>query len=342
MSEQPARIFRLAHPAGLRIAVMDIGATWLSCELRLADGSWREVLLGCDSEEDYARQSAYLGAIIGRYANRITNARFVVDGQEYQLAANNGPNNLHGGPEGFDRRRWRVLEQDERSLLLALDSPAGDQGFPGRAEVQVRYTLDDELGVRIDFTAQVDAACPIALTSHAYFNLDGARPEGDVRTQQLRIAAARYVPVDATLAPLGDAATVAETPFDFRAGRRIGDAWPTLVSQDEQLRNGAGYDHAFLLDVQCRAMTLPAAELQAADGRLTMQVFTDLPALQCYTGNYLAGTPARAGTAYGAHAGIALEPGFPPDSPNQSAWSACILRPGQLGRSAIRYAFRPT
>jgi aldose 1-epimerase len=339
MDTAAARIFKLEHPGGLRIAVMDIGATWLSCEVPLAGGTHREVLLGCDSAEDYAGQTAYLGAIIGRYANRITNARFTLDGQEYLLTANNGPNNLHGGPEGFDRQRWTLVSHSATELVLAIDSPDGDQGFPGRAQVQVRYALTDAGTVQIDFRAEVDKACPIALTSHAYFNLDGVRPDGDIRTQTLRITAERYVPVDATLAPLGEPADVAGTPFDFRTPCNIGAAWPDAVRDNEQLRNGAGYDHSFLLDEACRHATVPAAELASADWKLTMRVYTDQPAIQCYTGNFLTGIPARGGQQYSAHAGIALEPGYPPDSPNQPVWSGCILRPGQVGKGTIRFVF---
>lgn len=339
MTSGSAQLFKLEHPGGLRIAVMDVGATWLSCEVPLPAGERREVLLGCDSAADYVKQGAYLGAIIGRYANRIAGAHFTLDGQRFPLAANNGPNNLHGGPDGFDRRRWSLVSHSSTELVLALDSPAGDQGFPGRARVLVRYALGDARTVQIDFTTEVNAACPIALTSHAYFNLDGASADGDIRAHTLKIAAGRYVPVDATLVPTGEAEAVSGTPFDFRSPRLIGSAWPEALRDNEQLRHGVGYDHSFLLDDVCRDTVAPAAELVAADRRLGMRVHTDQPALQCYTGNYLVGIPARGGRQYRAHAGIALEPGYPPDSPNRSAWSGCILRPGQIGRGRIRFVF---
>jgi aldose 1-epimerase len=333
--EETPQVFRLEHPNGMRIAVMDQGATWLSCELPLPCGARREVLLGCNTPSDYARQSAYLGATIGRYANRIANARFVLDGQAYQLAPNNGPHNLHGGPRGFDAQRWLLVSHNPSELVLALDSPDGDQGFPGRAQLHVRYLLTDHLGVLIEFSASVDAACPIGLTNHAYFNLDGSTSDGCVQAHRLRMAAERFVPIDSTLIPIAESREVVGSAFDFRQLRRIGGDW----LQDEQMCNARGYDHSFLLDASVRSGERAAAQLCSGDGRVGMHLYTDQPALQCYTGNYLADTPARDGGVYVAHAGIALEPGFPPDSPNRSDAAACILRPGRCFRSFIRYDF---
>ncbi len=329
------RVFTLEYPEGIRIKVMDLGATWLSCEVPVSSGQHREVLLGCPSPAHYAQQTAYLGATIGRYANRIANARFTLDGHVYRLKANNGLHNLHGGPQGFDSRRWSLVSHKPRELVLALDSPDGDQGFPGRAQLQVRYRLTDRFSVTIDFSASVDAACPISLTNHAYFNLDGSAPDGCVRTHLLRVAASQFVPIDSTLIPIDDSCEVAGNSFDFRNLREIGDDW----QRDDQMRHAMGYDHSFLLDPATRRGECPAAELWSGDGRVGMRLYTDQPALQCYTGNYLAGTPAREGGTYGAHAGIALEPGFAPDTPNRADAATCTVRPGQSHRSFIRYDF---
>ncbi len=329
------QVFVLERPGGLRIQVMDLGATWLSCEVPLATGERREVLLGCPGPEQYTQQTAYLGATIGRYANRIANAQFTLDGQIHQLTANNGPHNLHGGPQGFDTRHWSLVSHSEQELVLALDSPEGDQGFPGRAQVQVRYSLTDCLGVLIEFSAVVSAPCPISLTNHAYFNLDGCTWNGSIHTHLLRLAAQDYVPIDSTLIPIDTSREVAGSAFDFRKLRPIGNDW----LQDEQMRHAQGYDHSFLLDAEARRGTRPAVELRSGDGLVGMHLYTDQPALQCYTGNFLAGTPAREGGAYVAHAGIALEPGFPPDSPNRHCSVDCVLQPGQQHRSFIRYDF---
>ena len=333
-SFQGAQRFTLTNPAGLRIQVMDQGATWLSCSVPLPDGSRREVLLGCASLADYQRQKAYLGATIGRYANRIREARFVLDGQTHQLLPNEGRNQLHGGPGGFGRRVWQRVSQTESELVLSLVSEDGDQGFPGRLDTTVRYALGDDLSVNVELEACVTAACPVNLTQHAYFNLDGDAADADCRHHRLRIAAQEFLPVNAELIPTGERRAVAGTGFDFRQPRRVGEA----LLQDEQQRLTGGYDHSYWLDAECADGSRPAAELEAGDGHVSLQLFTRLPGLQFYSGNYLAGTPARVGQ-YGQHAGLALEPQFQPDSPNHPEWPSCVLRPGQRYRQTLRYRF---
>ncbi len=328
------RRFTLQNSAGLRIQVMEHGATWVSCLVPLPDGSRREVLLGCASLADYERQTAYLGACIGRYANRICDARFELDGQVHRLAPNEGRNQLHGGPVGFDRRVWQVQSHSGTELVLSLVSEAGDQGFPGRMDATVRYALGDELSVQVEFEASVTAPCPVNLTQHAYFNLDGAAADADCRAHRLRIAAHEFLPVNAQSIPTGERCPVAGTGFDFRAPRRVGEA----LLHDEQQQITQGYDHSYWLDAECADGTRPAAELEAGDGCVSLQLYTSLPGLQFYSGNYLKGTPARVGE-YGQYAGLALEPQFPPDSPNRPEWPSCVLRPGQRYRQALRYRF---
>jgi aldose 1-epimerase len=334
------RLIELRHPGGLALSLMDVGATWLSCRVPLADGTPREVLLGCPRPEDYAQQTAFLGATIGRYANRIGGARIARGGRSWPLAASpaGSPHQLHGGPDGFDKRRWDVLDCGETEARFGLVSPDGDQGYPGRLDAQVSWRLSGAREVEIEFEARVDAPCPVGLTSHAYFNLDARH--ADVRAHRLQIAADRYLPVDAALIPPGPPAEVAGTSFDFRAGKPLAQHW--LV--DDQQRAGGGYDHAFLLDPGCAAMRSPAAVLEAADASLRMSLFTTLPALQLYAGQYLAGIPGRDGAPYRACAGAALEPEFLPDSPNHPEWPQpdCWLQPGQVFRHRIRYAFEAT
>lgn len=329
-----APLFALENAAGLRIQVMAYGAAWVSCSVPLPGGSRREVLLGCASLGDYQRQMAYLGACIGRYANRIRGARFELDGRTHTLLPNEGPNQLHGGPVGFDKRVWQMQSQSDIELVLSLASEDGDQGFPGRMETTVRYALGDDLSVHVGFDASVTAPCPVNLTQHAYFNLDGDAAEGDCRPHRLRIAAHQFLPVGDGSIPTGERCAVAGTGFDFRQPRTVGDA----LLRDEQQRLTQGYDHAYWLDAACADGTRPAAEVEAGDGRVSLQLYTRLPALQFYSGNYLAGTPARTGE-YVKHAGLALEPQFAPDSPNHPEWPSCVLRPGERYRQVLRYRF---
>ena len=329
-----ARLFTLENSAGLRIQVMDHGATWVSCSVPLPDGSRREVLLGCDSLADYQRQTAYLGATIGRYANRIGNSRFVLDGQPHQLTANEGRNQLHGGPSGFDRRVWQLESHTPIELVMSLVSEEGDQGFPGQMTTFVRYALGDDLSVHIGFDATVTAPCPVNLTHHAYFNLDGDAAEADCRAHRLRIAAQVFLPVDAEGIPTGERRSVAGTGFDFRQPQRVDEA----LMRDEQQQLTRGYDHSYWLDAACADGSQPAAELEAGDGHVSLQLYTRLPGLQFYSGNYLAGVPARSGE-YRQHAGLALEPQFSPDSPNHPEWPDCVLRPGQRYQQELRYRF---
>ena len=329
-----ARVFTLENTAGLRIQVMDHGATWVSCAVPLADSSRREVLLGCASLADYQRQTAYLGATIGRYANRIRDARFVLDGQTHQLAANEGVNQLHGGPVGFDRRVWQMQSHSATGLVMSLVSEAGDQGYPGRMDTTVRYTLGDDLSVRIAMEATVTQACPVNMTQHAYFNLDGDAAEADCRPHRLRIAAQEFLPVNAESIPTGERWPVAGTGFDFRQPRTVGEA----LMRDEQQQLTRGYDHSYWLAPECADGSRPAAELQSGDGRVSLQLFTRLPGLQFYSGNHLGGTPARVGH-YVQYAGLALEPQFSPDSPNHPEWPSCVLRPGEKFRQELRYLF---
>ena len=331
----PPRIIELVHTSGVRLTLMDWGATWLSCQVVVA-GSPREVLLGCATLDDYFTQTAYLGATVGRYANRISHAKFTRGTREYHLAPNEGRNQLHGGPDGFDRRRWRVLEQSTEHVVLGIDSADGDQGFPGHLAATVCYRLMADARISLDYTATVDAPCPVNLTNHAYFNLDGAVT--DVRQHSLQIKAHQFVPIDAESIPLGDLSSVKGTSFDFTRSKQIGSDFLA----DEQQQRVKGYDHAFLLDLECRERAAVAATALSGDGRLAMDVYTTKPALQFYSGNYLSGISARHGGIYEAQQGLALETQFLPDSPNHPEWpqTDCWLEPGETYRHTTVLAFR--
>lgn len=332
-------VLSLHHPDGLRLQLTDLGATWMSCRVPLPDGGSREVVLGYEQPAHYLAQPGYLGAMIGRYANRIAGARYAGAHGPVQLVANEGPNLLHGGPDGFDRRRWRVEQHDPTQALLTLQSADGDQGFPGAVVARVRYRLDTPLSLRIEFEAEATQPTALALTHHAYLNLDGADdPAADARGHRLRLAADRVLPVDAGLIPLGPLMPVANTDFDFRSARTVGERW--LAS--EQQRRVGGYDHCFRLHDDCRDGGAAAAELHSRDGRVSARLFTDRAGLQFYSGQWLATTQRRGGGAYRACQGLALEPGAPPDAPNRPDWhdwSDCFAAPGRPWRAWMRWAF---
>lgn len=326
---QPWRITTLRNAGGMVVTFMDWGATWLSARVPMNDGSVREALLGCATPSDYLSQTAYLGATVGRYANRIARSAISRDGKTFQLAANQGAHQLHGGPEGFDRRRWQIVRQAAQEVEYRLVSPSGDQGYPGTLLVSLTYRLEDDNTLSIAYQATVDEACPVNLTNHAYFNLDAVH--GDARQHSLQLNADRYLPVDNEGIPNADLKAVAGTSFDFRQAKTVAQ---DFLSDDDQ-RAVKGYDHAFLLNDGEQ----PAAELWSADGKLKLTVFTTAPALQFYSGNYLDGTPAREQGVYTAFQGIALESEFLPDSPNHPEWpqADCWLTPGESFQCVTRY-----
>ncbi len=328
---QPWRVTTLRNAGGMVATFMDWGATWLSARVPMKDSSVREALLGCATPSDYLNQTAYLGATVGRYANRIANASLHKEGVTIPLTANQGTHQLHGGPEGFHHRRWRIVRQAGQEVEYNLDSADGDQGYPGNLRVSLLYRLEDDNTLSIHYQASVDRPCPVNLTNHAYFNLDAQH--GDARHHRLQINADYYLPVNSEGIPNADLTAVTDTGFDFRQLKSV--AQDFLLDADQ--RAVKGYDHAFLLNEV--AVSQPNAELWSADGRLKLSVFTTAPALQLYSGNYLEGTPAREQGVYTAFQGIALESEFLPDSPNHPEWPQpdCWLQPGESYQSVTRY-----
>ncbi len=327
-------VIRLQHPSGLRIAVSPLGATWLSCRLPLAgdsaDSAEREVLLGCQVD-DLPRQSAYLGATVGRYANRIAEAQFCLQGKSYPLSANQANRHtLHGGADNFSYRRWQVLEHGQTRVVFALHSPDGDQGFPAALSATVSYTLEENC-VIIDYQADSDGDSICALTNHAYFNLDGA---GDARRQSLHVPASHFLPVDSEGIPCAELTSVAVTPFDFRQAKPLARDFTAACRQAPV----GGYDHSWYLGHNGEEKL--AAQLHAADERLTLSLYTTQPALHVYSGNFLAGTPNRQSGVYDNFAGIALETGCLPNSPNLPAFASdCHISPAQAYRHRSCYFF---
>lgn len=328
------QLVTLSNRAGMSIMLMDWGAYWLSARVPMRDGSLREALSGCARIEDWLHQTVFLGASVGRYANRIAYSRCMADGRVMYLQASEGEHQLHGGLVGFDKRRWQILQHDKTSVIFGLTSPDGDQGFAGELVAQAQFTLTDDNRVEIEYRAQVTQPCPVNLCNHAYFNLDGHQT--DVRQHHLQLLAQQFLPVDESGIPCGDLQPVQYTGFDFRQGKKIADDF----MHDEAQHRVKGYDHGFLLD-NAGDISQPAARLTASDQRLQMVVYTTAPALQFYSGNYLQGTPARDGGIYQDWQGLALEAGFLADSPNHPHWPQpdCIVRQGQQYRSETHYQF---
>ena len=310
--------------------VLATGAALQRLEVPGRDGRRANVTLGWEDPAAYRTQGAYLGAAIGRYANRIAGGAFTLDGTRYQLAANHAPNNLHGGPDGFDRSEWTFVAQDAASARLSLVSEAGDMGFPGRLTVELAYALDPD-GLAIDLAATTDAPTIVNLTHHAYWNLAGEASGRPITDHWLQIPASRYTPVDATLIPTGELAEVAGTPFDFRTPKPIGR---DIALPDEQLVLGEGYDHNFVIDAPAGALRRAATLYQPESGRV-LEVHSTAPGLQFYSGNHLAG-----GSLYAARTGLCLEPQHFPDSPNQPHFPSARLDPGTRYHHRIAFRFR--
>lgn len=330
-----ANVIELSNSCGMRVTFMDIGATWLSCKLCVNDEE-REVLLGVSNMADFESHKTYLGATVGRFANRIAGGRFTIGQERYQTLINQGDNVLHGGPEGFNKRRWNVDQLSDASVCFSLLSPNNDQGFPGNVAVAVTYTLTESNEVIIRYTAKTDRATPVNLTNHAYFNLENAEQGSDCRNHSLTIAADYYLPTNEQGIPLGRFVSVDETSFDFRNEKTVGC---DFLSDEQQLA-AKGYDHCYIFN-PIRAVKEPVAELKNSDRSIKMSVYTDKPAMQFYTGNWNAGTPRRISGEYCDYSAIALETQLLPDSPNHPEWPtpSSILQPGELYQYQTSYKF---
>lgn len=331
-------VFTLTNANGLEMRAMTYGGIILSLRVPDRDGRLDDIVLGYDDLEGYLTDSPYFGAIVGRYGNRIANGRFTLDGETHQLETNDGPNHLHGGPKGFDKVVWDAepLENDDGvGVIFTHTSPAGDQGYPGNLAVRVTYTLTDRDELVVDYFATTDRATPVNLTQHTYFNLAGGGRR-DVLEHELTINAHHFTPVGATLIPTGVIVPVEGTPFDFRTSTPIG---ARIDEDDEQLRNGGGYDHNFVLDRQRPRLVHAARVTEPTTGRV-LDVYTTEPGLQFYSGNFLDGSiTGKSGRAYRHRYGFCLETQHFPDSPNQPDFPSTILRPGGEYRSRTVFAF---
>jgi aldose 1-epimerase len=330
-------LYTLRNRHGMEARIATYGGIITSLTVADRKGHHGDVVLGYDSLAGYLKGTSYFGALIGRYGNRIAHGRFMLNGASYKLATNDGPNSLHGGVVGFDKVVWKVsdasVKEQGPQLALTYTSRDGDEGYPGNLEVDAVYTLTDDNTLRLEYTAVTDKDTPVNLTQHSYFNLRG---RGDILGHILQIPAGRFTPVDSTLIPTGQLQPVAGTPFDFRQPTAIG---ARLETANEQLKNGKGYDHNWVLDKRPGVFGVVATVYDPDSGRV-LEISSTEPGVQFYSGNFLDGkSVGKGGWAYGKHDGLALEPQHFPDSPNQSNFPPVILKPGQTYRNSIVYKF---
>jgi aldose 1-epimerase len=330
--------FTLRNPHGVEARVIGYGGAIVSLRVPDREGRLADVVLGYDDLAGYVEDEAYFGALIGRHANRIRRGSFTLDGREYLLPVNNGPNHLHGGPGGFHKVAWRAEPLDGAAgpgVALTHNSPDGAEGYPGTLEVRVTYRLTGADELVVDYAAATDAPTPVNLTQHSYFNLTGD-PGREVLGHELELRAERFTPVDGTLIPQGVVAPVEGTPFDFRRPAPIG---ARIDAEHVQLARAGGYDHNFVLAEESGELRLAARVHEPTTGRV-LELHTTEPGVQFYSGNFLDGTMrGKGGVRYGHRTGFCLEPQHFPDAPNQPAFPSTILRPGERFASRTVYRF---
>jgi len=339
--------FTLKNSNGMTAKIISYGGIITELQVPDRDGKFADVVLGFDDLNGYLGGHPYFGCIVGRYCNRIAKGKFTLDGKEYKLATNNGPNHLHGGDKGFDKKVWEGQELMTGTPGVALGlhytSPDGEEGYPGNLDVRVRYTLTDQNELHIDYQATTDKSTPVNLTNHTYFNLAGIK-DGDILGHVLEIPATEYTPADDTLIPTGKIEPVAGTPFDFRT--------PKAIGKDIAKAGGDpnGYDLNYVLNRGGKLAIKPNGSVEAKlvkaatvtepkTGRV-MEVLTTEPGIQFYSGNFLDGkTKGKGGVAYGKHFALCLETQHFPDSPNHKNFPSSILKPGQTYQSTTVYKF---
>ena len=333
---EAVELFTLTNSKGMQADIMTYGGIVVSLKVPDRSGKAADVVLGFDAVDGYESNPApYFGALIGRYGNRIGGGRFTLDGREYKLAQNNGPNHLHGGLRGFDKAVWKARIPDAQSLELTYSSKDGEEGYPGNLTATVTYTLTENNELKIDYRATTDKDTVLNLTNHSYFNLAG-QGEGDVLGHQIMINADRFTPVDAGLIPTGELRSVEGTPFDFRQARAIGER---IDAPDEQIKFGTGYDHNFALNRTGSGLELAARVTEPKSGRV-MEALTTEPGVQFYTGNFLDGSiRGKGGKVYGRRYGLCLETQHFPDSPNKPSFPSVVLKPGAQYQTTTVYRF---
>ena len=337
---KPTALYTLKNRNGMVVQITNFGAKIVSIFVPGRDGSFEDVVLGYESIDEYIKGNPYFGAICGRYANRIANGKFVIDGATYQLPVNNGPNSLHGGPEGFNNQvfdaKGVISSPDGELLEMVYVSKDGEMGYPGTLALKVTYTVTDSNELRLDFEAETDRATHVNIASHSFFNLAG-EGNGDILKHELTINADRFTPVSDVLIPTGELTAVEATPMDFRKpeiiGKRIDDEF-------DQLSYGKGYDHNWVINRKKPGeLTLAAVYFDPGSHR-TMEVHTTQPGMQLYTGNWLDGSDkGKGGKSYGMRSALCLETQNYPDSPNKPGFPSTLLRPGEIYKNTCLYKF---
>jgi len=335
-SGAPVTLYTLRNTSGAEATICNYGGLVTSLKMPDKDGKFGDVVLGYDNVAAYIKDTPYFGALIGRYGNRIAKGKFTLDGKEYTLATNNIPNALHGGVKGFDKVMWTVKSAQSAegpSLELTYVSKDGEEGYPGNLSVKAVYTLTEDNSLKLEYTATTDKATVLNLTHHSYFNLAG---KGDILNHTVMIAADKFTPVDSTLIPTGELKPVEGTPFDFRTPTTIG---ARIGQDDEQLKFGKGYDHNWVINKPMGQMGLMARVSEPTSGRV-LEVTSDEPGLQFYSGNFLDGTlTGKGGWVYQFRNGFCMEPQHYPDSPNQPNFPSVVLKPGATYHNTIVYKF---
>ena len=328
-------LYTLTNSSGMKARIMTYGAILTQLEVPDRNGTLGDVVLGFDKLESYLGAHPYFGAVVGRYANRIAGGKFTVDGQEYKLFINNGPNALHGGKKGFDKVIWQaepITKPDSLAVRFTYTSPDGEEGYPGTLKATVTYTLTNNNELRIDYQATTDKATPINLTNHSYFNLAG-QGSGTILGHEVTLTADHYTPVDDTLIPTGKIEAVKGTALDFTTPHTIGERIAQLKP------NPGGYDHNLVLNSEGKSLALAAKVYDPKTGRV-MEILTTEPGVQFYTGNFLDGTiKGKGGATYPQHAAFCMETQHFPDSVHHQNFPSAILRPGQTYNHTTIFKF---
>ena len=318
--------YKLSNQQGMEISIINYGGIITSWTAKDNNGIYEDIVLGYNELSEYEKESPYFGAIIGRFGNRIAKGKFSIEGKEYTLAVNNGENHLHGGIKGFDKVVWdaeTISTDSSVSLILTYLSKDMEEGYPGNLEVEVEYTLNNEDELRVTYKATTDKTTVINLTQHTYFNLS-ANFNNTILNHELILNSDSYLPVDNTLIPTGEFRDVTNTPFDFRTSKTIGQQ---IDEEDPQLKNGFGYDHCWVLNEQDKGVRFVASAFEPQSRRF-LEIFSDEPGIQFYSGNFLDGTlPSKNNGTYEFRSGFCLETQHFPDSPNNRDFPSVILRP---------------
>jgi len=338
---QAVSLYTLTNANGMEVCITNFGGRVVSVMVPDRSGEFKDVVLGFDNVQSYFPENgdSNYGAALGRYANRIKDGFFSIDGVQYELPHNDGKNCLHGGPTGWHNKVYEVVEADSKHIKLKMVSPDGDMKYPGNVTAYVTYTLTDANAIDIAYDATTDAPTVINMSNHSYFNL-GADPQNhSVCDEILYINASGYTPIDTASIPFGTIDPVAGTPFDFTQPKLIG---ADIAADNEQLRNGSGIDHNYVLDTKGDESAVACTLTNPANG-ITLKVYTNEPGLQVYTGNFLDGkTVGKGGLAFNHRGAICLETQHYPDSPNEPEWPSTVLRPGEKYHSHCIFAFSVT